>query len=446
MRPTIRSPGWVVAPLAAVLVAACGANCDDDSLLPCNAADTPLPTSASVGVGTATALVGGATAVDLDADGYQVTFGDSARVMQPTDSWTVRGLVTGVYVVRVADIQENCRVVAPGNPWSFAVDVTVDNGNLEFDLECDPRVGVLTVQTTFTGTSPDPDGYSVVVDGLAMGVVPSNGGVNFPGVRVGLRTVELRGVAANCVVQGQNPRTADIAYAQQNFVAFQVDCPAPGVCSVGAPRAHWTLDGGSAQDVTGNGFSGTVVGATPVLDRNGFVDLALTFDGAASIELGDVLNSVSPPYSVTGWIRQPASARGEFRSILTTDDATGRYFGTWLQVAPSGQLEITYGDGGDPGAGARRTALSDAPLPTDRWVHVAALVRAPDDMVIVVDGVVVPVTLSGSGGPLLHSTAPARIGAASTLASNMPWVGDLDEVRLYTCALDPADVAGLAGS
>ena len=419
-------------------------------LVVCGACTSPvrdeLPTTASVGVGTFTESRAGAEAGDLDADGYRVQFGDSLRTMGVNDTWTVRGLESGTYTVRVDDIQENCRVDAPGNPLSFTVDPSRDNGNIEFRLSCDPRVGTLTVQTTFTGSAPDPDGYSVVVDGQAVGVIGVNEGINYPGVAVGIRTVELRGLASNCVVQGQNPRTAEVIYGQQVFVPFDVDCPAPGTCSLDAPRAWYPFQNGSGQDVTGNGFSGMVDGATTVPDRTGTPDQALAFDGTASVELGDVFNSLSPPYTLTAWVRQPSPARDGFRTIFVTDDTPGSYFGTWFQVAPTGQLEITYGNGGAPGLASRRSALSDAPLPTDAWVHLAAVVAGPDDMRLYVDGTSAAATLSGTGGPLAHSDGPARIGAATIVPENQGWSGELDEVRVYGCALEGGQVAELAGS
>jgi hypothetical protein len=215
----------------ALLAAGCG---DEDEWI---ALPVPVPTTADVGVGTFTVARAGAPDSDRDFDGYTVAFGDSVRAMGINDTWTVRGLASGTYQVAVSGIQENCRVDSPGNPVSFQVNAAQDNGNIEFRLSCDHLAGTLTVQTTFQGAAPDPDGYSVVIDGQATGVIGANDGVNYPLVPVGLRTVELRGIASNCVVQGQNPRTTEVLYGQQVFVRFVLDCPAPGTCTLEA-RPH----------------------------------------------------------------------------------------------------------------------------------------------------------------------------------------------------------------
>jgi hypothetical protein len=164
------------------------------------------------------------------------------------------------------------------------------------------------------------------------------------------------------------------------------------------------------------------------------------------VDLGDVLNSVSPPYSLTAWVRQPSAARDGFRTIIATDNTEGLYHGTWLQTAATGQLEISYGDGGAPGAGSRRSAFSDGPIPADSWVHVAAVVRGPDDLKLFVNGVEASAAVSGSGGPLAHSDGPALIGFSSIVPDNQGWLGDLDEVRVYGCALEAGQVGTLAGA
>jgi len=149
------------------------------------------------------------------------------------------------------------------------------------------------------------------------------------------------------------------------------------------------------------------------------------------------------PFSVAAWVYQPAAARGEFRSILATDDQPGAYAGLFFQTMATGQLSMSYADGGTVGADHRRTLDSNAPIAADAWVHVVATVRGPTDMTLYIDGAPVPATYSGTGGPLVHSAAPARIGAFSIVPANRPWLGQLDEVRIYACSLDAAEVATL---
>jgi hypothetical protein len=201
----------------------------------------------------------------------------------------------------------------------------------------------------------------------------------------------------------------------------------------------------SAQDATGNGHHGTVLGRPDLApDRYGVNRLAFAFDGVDDwVELGDRFNNLTLPFSIAAWVYQPASVRNEFRSIFVSDDEPGRYAGFWLQLEPGGTPQITYGDGGAVGGTTRRTLSATNAIPADAWVHVAATVRGPTDMTLYVNGQPVPGTYSGTGGPLTHSSAPARIGNMTLVPANRPWLGMLDEVRLYDCSLPAQEVAAL---
>jgi hypothetical protein len=219
--------------------------------------------------------------------------------------------------------------------------------------------------------------------------------------------------------------------------------PAPPACRAAAPIA-WNRLHGDATDASGMGNHGTVSGAVPAPDRQGNAGGALQFDGVDDrIELGARFDDLALPFSVAAWVRQPTSARGDLRGIFVTDDEPGRYAGIWLQVTDAGAPQITYGDGGPVGAGARRTLQGTSPMPADAWVHVAATVRGPTDMTLYVNGAPVQADYSGTGGPLVHSSAPARIGWLSIIPANRPWAGELDEVRVYSCSLDASEVARL---
>jgi hypothetical protein len=234
-----------------------------------------------------------------------------------------------------------------------------------------------------------------------------------------------------------------IASASRGTTTVTVQYAAvPAGCPVDQPLAWYRLDG-DATDASGNSAHGTVRGPIAAADRAGTAGAALSFDGDDVVELGDRFNTLTLPFSLAAWVFQPAASQGEFRAILATDDELDRYAGLWFMTAPGGRLSVTYADGGAVGATTRRTAESIAPLPTDAWVHVVATVRGPTDMSLYVNGAPVATTLSGTGGPIVHTVAPARIGAFQLIAANRPWLGRLDEVRLYDCSLDASEVAAL---
>jgi hypothetical protein len=217
-----------------------------------------------------------------------------------------------------------------------------------------------------------------------------------------------------------------------------------GACSPFQPIAWYPLDN-HANDASGNGNDGTLLGTSPATNRNGISDAAVSFNGIDhSIALGERFNDLFLPVSVATWVYQPASGRGDFRGIFITDDQPGRYPGIWLQLGPSGLPAISFGNGGLPGPMSRRTLGGNDPLPTDSWVHIAATVRGATDMTLYVNGAPVAGTYTGTGGPLVHSPFfPARIGLITTNPEHRPWLGELDDIRIYDCSLEAKGVAAL---
>ena len=87
-----------------------------------------------------------------------------------------------------------------------------------------PAPGNLTVTTSTTGSSLDPDGYTVTVDGALSRAIAINGSVTFTGLSAGSHSVALSGVAANCVVSGGNSKTATVPAGGTVTASFTVIC------------------------------------------------------------------------------------------------------------------------------------------------------------------------------------------------------------------------------
>jgi hypothetical protein len=215
-------------------------------------------------------------------------------------------------------------------------------------------------------------------------------------------------------------------------------------CLADRPVAWYRLDG-NALDAGPGGVHGTVSGPVGTADRNGAANGALQFDGSDDfIDLGERFHDLTVPFTVAAWVQASAGGLGEFRSIFATDDEPGRYAGAWFMISPTGQLSMSYASGGSTTSANRRTVESLAPIPTDRWLHVAATVRGPEDMTLYVNGNPISSAYSGTGGALLHTNnSPARIGAFRLIAANRPWLGGIDDVRLYDCSLGAGEVAFL---
>jgi hypothetical protein len=90
-----------------------------------------------------------------------------------------------------------------------------------------PTTGTLQVTTSTSGSSPDPDGYLVSVDGDEVGTIDASGAGVLIGVPPGSYSVSLSGVAPNCHVQGTNPLTVTVTAGGIAVAAFTITCQAP---------------------------------------------------------------------------------------------------------------------------------------------------------------------------------------------------------------------------
>ena len=201
-------------------------------------------------------------------------------------------------------------------------------------------------------------------------------------------------------------------------------------------------EGSAAADGSGNGYTGAVSGA---IWTRGTICEGLSFDGVDdSVELGDILNTLSLPVSICAWVRRSSGASGH-STIIATEAHPSLYYGLWLNVRePGGEVQINYGDGRGAGASARRTFTASAGVPADTWSHVCAVVEGPTAMAIYLDGAPSTGTFSGSGGAMRSTSTSLRVGVRRP---GLNWhTGHLDELRIYSRALSPAEVTSLAST
>jgi hypothetical protein len=336
----------------------------------------------------------------------------------------------------------DCTVRDASEPFTLAAGtvtarVTTSTGllleSVHFTVFC--RTGTLVLDVAGL---PSGDSALVAIDAVfdTVNLRVGNGALPLPVVPY-LQRIDPRSVLAGDGLVYDAPSLAVPVASRQTGTAT-IRYAAAGTCPADRPSAWYRLDGDAA-DATG-GSAGLVQGAVAVPDRNGAANAALAFDGVDDrVTLGNRFDDLALPFSVAAWVHQPAAGRGDLRAIFVTDDLPGVYAGIWFQLDAAGRPSITYADGGPPGGASRRTLTADAPITADQWVHIAATVRGPTDMTLYVNGQAVPGTYDGSGGPLVHSEALARIGSISILPANRPWLGTLDEVVVYPCSLDPAD-------
>lgn len=233
------------------------------------------------------------TGSSLDADGYVVTVDGDAATMQsigPSGSVVFGDLVAGEHTVTLAGVAANC-VVEGTNQQTITV---AESGLVEasFSVRC-TGAGSVLVRATTTGSSLDPDGYSVTVDGdvaLRKTIAP-NGAVAFEGLSAGEHVVALDGVAANCSVAEPTSRLVTVAEGGVVEVPFVVTCAGTGWLLV---RAVTT---GSGVDIDGYRVT---VDADPELEKAVGPNGSAAFDGLSAGEHLVALSGVASNCHVDG--------------------------------------------------------------------------------------------------------------------------------------------------
>jgi probable HAF family extracellular repeat protein len=86
--------------------------------------------------------------------------------------------------------------------------------------------GSIEIVTATSGTAPDLDGYAVTIDGGPQTVVTASGTLRSDNLASGTHSVRLTGVAAQCSVQGENPRLVMVEAGATAHVSFTIACDA----------------------------------------------------------------------------------------------------------------------------------------------------------------------------------------------------------------------------
>jgi len=163
---------------------------------------------------------------DLDSDGYTATLdGGSGRSIGLNGVTTFSGVAVGQRQVELTGIASNCSV--DGSNPAAALVTAGETAQVSFDATCEAiPVGSLEVTTTVTNNF-DPDGYQVFVAGVERGQVEVAGTGTFEDLPAGAQEVELRGIAPNCAVDGDNPATVAIPAGGTASAAVSVTCTSP---------------------------------------------------------------------------------------------------------------------------------------------------------------------------------------------------------------------------
>src|SRR5204862_6256594 len=143
-------------------------------------------------------------------------------------------------------------------------------------------IGNLTASTSTTGSSMDPDGYTVTVDGGSPQAIGINASVTYTSLAASNHTVAISGVAANCTVSGGTSRTVSVPSGGTATTTFTVNCVTPpGNLTASASTSGSSLDP--------DGYTVAVDGGTrQALAINGNVSVTNLSAGNHSVQLSGV--------------------------------------------------------------------------------------------------------------------------------------------------------------
>jgi Tol biopolymer transport system component len=185
-------------------------------------ADDGVPDNGALQVTTST------SGDDPDPDGYTFAVdGGTSQAIGTNGVVTEQDLTPGDHQVLLGGIAANCSV-GGDNPRTVGVPSGA-TAQTTFNITCEalpPTVGELDVVTTTGGVDLDPDGYSVSVGGGAGNPTGVEDTLSFPGLTPGDYEVQLSGVATNCTVGGDNPRTVAVSAGATAETTFAITCEA----------------------------------------------------------------------------------------------------------------------------------------------------------------------------------------------------------------------------
>lgn len=202
---------------------------------------------------------------------------------------------------------------------------------------------------------------------------------------------------------------------------------------------------GNANDESGNGNNGTVVGANLIDDRFGNINSAYNFNGSTDyINCGNVLNNVILPLSISAWVRyEGVSQRAGIISSDENPNNSGNYYGFWLTLHTNGTVFASYGDGTGALIGDRRSVSSTTGVNLSDWSHVVWIVRGPTDMEVYINGQLSGNVYSGTGGNMSHTSWPLIIGKRIRYGENGFFNGAIDDVHVYDRSLTYGEIDSL---
>jgi len=268
-------------------------------------------------------------------------------------------------------------------------------------------------------------GYKVYRDGVRIGFSQTN---SFEDTRVEPATSYTYRVSAYDTAANESSLSAPLT----------IRTPEPR--ADGDLLGYWKFDEGlgtTAIDFSGNGNSGTIIGATWIPITTGY---ALDFDGVddcVKIVTDSSLDNLEA-ITMAVWIYPRVDAHWH---VFDKGDGDKRIYVEGMRRTLNGRIRYT-------GTHAYSESVSNT-IVLNRWQHVALTwSRTTNTTRLYHNGIEVQYHIQdiGSGGVLDDATYPFTIGARGALGDVTFFYGLIDEVRLYKRVLSPQEIQDLHSS
>ena len=145
--------------------------------------------------------------------------------------------------------------------------------------------GTLNVMAATSGAFPDADGYLVTLAARQEAALAANAEWSVDELTPGSYTLQLTGIAANCTVEGDNPRSIVVETGRLATITFAVACTA----------SVRILTETTGVDPDASGFVVTIgIGAPSRVPASGSTVVQSSADGTLPLKVADVAANCTP--------------------------------------------------------------------------------------------------------------------------------------------------------
>ena len=187
--------------------------------------------------------------------------------------------------------------------------------------------GTIQITTTTSGVEQDADGYSVQIGSGAAQAIGATATLTNEDIDPGTYPVQLTGMAANCTVAGENPRTVTVTAGETTTVAFVITCSeSTGSLSIVPATSGWPADP-DGYTITVDGVDRGTVGAggSVTIDEVATGDHAVSLSGVADNcrVLGSNPRTVTVPPGEALSVTFAVSCNAVSGSVTVSAETTG---------------------------------------------------------------------------------------------------------------------------